>query len=34
MDAAVVVAAFGIAEVVSLRDRAPADYWPKFLLFL
>ena len=34
MDAAVIVAAFGIAEVVSLRDRAPADYWPKFLLFL
>jgi FlaA1/EpsC-like NDP-sugar epimerase len=34
MDAAVIVAAFGIAEVVSLRDRAPAGYWPKFLLFL
>ncbi len=34
MDAAVVVAAFGLAEVASLRDRAPADYWPKFLLFL
>jgi FlaA1/EpsC-like NDP-sugar epimerase len=34
MDAAVIVAAFGIAEVVSLRDRAPADYWPMFLLFL
>jgi FlaA1/EpsC-like NDP-sugar epimerase len=34
LDAAVVVVAFSLAEVASLRYRAPAHYWPKFLLFL
>jgi FlaA1/EpsC-like NDP-sugar epimerase len=34
LDTAVVVMAFGLAEVASLRDRAPAHYWPKFLLFV
>ena len=34
LDSAVIVAAFGLAEVASLRDRAPAHYWPKFLLFM
>ena len=34
LDAAVVLVAYGVAVVLSLRDRAPADYWPKFLVFL
>jgi len=34
LDSTVIVVAFGLAEVASLRDRAPAHYWPKFLLFL
>lgn len=34
LDAAVVVCGYGLAEVVSLRDRAPALYWHKFLIFV
>jgi FlaA1/EpsC-like NDP-sugar epimerase len=34
MDAAVVVAGYGLAQVATLRDRAPSDYWEGFLLFV
>lgn len=34
LDSAVVVMAYGLAEVASLRDRAPAHYWPRFLFFV
>jgi FlaA1/EpsC-like NDP-sugar epimerase len=34
LDAAVIVTAYGLAEVASLRDRAPDHYWPRFFVFL
>ena len=34
LDTAIILAAYGLAEVASLRDRAPADYMHKLLVFL
>lgn len=34
LDATVIVCGYGLAEVASLRERAPAFYWHKFLLFV
>ncbi len=34
LDIIVIVAAYGLAEAASLRDRAPADYLHKLVLFL
>lgn len=34
LDSAVVVVAYSLAEVASMRDHAPAHYWERFILFL
>ena len=34
LDTAVILAAYGLAEVASFRDRAPADYMHKLVVFL
>lgn len=34
LDTGIILAAYGLAEVASLRDRAPADYMHKLLVFL
>ena len=34
LDVAVILAAYGLAEAASLRDRAPADYMHKLVVFL
>ena len=34
LDSAVIVIAYGVAEAASLRDRAPADYLHKLVVFL
>jgi FlaA1/EpsC-like NDP-sugar epimerase len=34
LDSIVILGAYGLAEVASLRDRAPANYMPKLAIFL
>jgi len=33
LDAACVLAGYGLAEVIYFRNRAPADYWHRFIVF-
>ena len=34
LDSIAIVAGYGLAEVINLRDRAPAHYWTHLALFL